>query len=522
MMKENQMMQRRDFLRVLSAVPLLGLGNLVSGKAGDVAKRPNVLFLFSDQHHASAMGCAGHKIVKTPTMDGLAANGVRFGRTYCQDGICVPSRTSIMTGLYPRTTGCLDNGNDPVHPERYVMLQNLFQQNGYVTGCFGKRHLPTNDMALGWDASATVIGPKLDPSDENYHDWLKKTGRWDAFQATDGENLRKSNLFCMVSKLQPEERDAAYTAEKSRAFLRECKKNNTPFFCWSSFHGPHHAYTPPQKWIDMYPRQDMILPSNIDEPVSNLPPELQGWRKNKNQPWNLGTAAANKDLYRTFLSHYYAQVTEVDHYMGEILNEMEAQGLADNTLIIYASDHGDFMAYHGMTEKCALGHNVYEDTLRVPMILSWPARFRKSAVSEELVQLIDIYPTLIDLLGLKTPANLQKLAGMSLKPILESGKSLNRDYAFSENWSQATIIGKHYKLGVWIDAGPLPKYAQRDNRGKFPDMLFDLNKDPLETKNQIDTPHYAGIQMELRKALDDWMANTPASGKEEYIKTKLQ
>lgn len=516
-MATHQDIKRRDFLKTVSAIGLLELCGSLAQAADESSPRPNVLFLFSDQHHASAMGCAGHDIVKTPTMDKLAARGVRFSRAYCQDGICVPSRTSMMTGLYPRTTGCLDNPNNPVHPERYVMLQTLFQQNGYATGCFGKRHLPRNDMALGWDASATTISPKLDPSDKNYHAWLKNHGRWEAFQATSGKGILKSNLFCEVSQLEPEERDAAYTADRSRAFLRNCKKNDASFFCWATFHGPHHPYVPPQKWIAMYPRDDMVLPANVNEPVENLPPELQGWRKNEKTPWNLGTAAKDKDLYRTFLSHYYAQVTEVDHYMGAIVDELEALGLADNTLIIYASDHGDFMAHHGMTEKCALGHNVYEDTLRVPMIVAWPKRLRKAAVSEDLVQLLDLYPTLVDLLGLQTPGDMQKQAGMSLKPVLESGRALGRQYAFSENWSQATVIGKQYKLGVWIDPGPLPKYARRDRRGKFPDMLFDLKNDPLETNNQIDNSTLADVQSELRRTLHDWMARTPAIGKEEYV-----
>jgi len=516
------MIRRREFLKAVSAFSILGLNNSVSEESGDIAKKPNVLFLFSDQHHASAMGCAGHPIVKTPTMDRLAAYGIRFNRTYCQDGICVPSRTAIMSGLYPRTTGCLDNGNDPVYPEQYVMLQKLFQQNGYRTGCFGKRHLPTNDMAIGWDASATTISTKLDPSNENYFDWLKQKGQYEKYEETEGDNVMKSNLFCMISMLKPEERDAAYTSEKSKEFLRDCKKRNVPFFCWATFHGPHHPYVPPKKWIDMYPHEDMILPPNIDEPIKNLPPELQEWRNNQNPPWNLGTAAKNKELYKIFLSHYYAQVTEVDYYMGDIIKELEAQGLIDNTLIIYASDHGDFMAYHGMTEKCALGHNVYEDTLRVPMIFCWPTRFKRSTVSEDIVELIDIYPTLIELLGLNTPTNLQTLAGMSLKSVLESGKSLKRDYAYSENWSQMTIIGKRYKLGVWIDPGPLPKYKQRDNRNKYPDMLYDLCNDPLEGNNQIHNPQLADIQDELRKALNNWMAKTSKYGKEQYVKANYE
>lgn len=512
--------QRREFLKSVSGIGLLGLSGSWDRAADAASSRPNVLLLFSDQHHASAMGCAGHEIVQTPTMDKLAARGVRFDRAYCQDGICVPSRTAMMTGLYPRTTGCLDNPNNPVHPERTVMLQRLFQQNGYTTGCFGKRHLPRNDMALGWDASATTISPKLDPSDEDYHAWLKERGCWEAYEATSGKHILKSNLFCKVSGLAPEERDAAYTADRSRAFLRDCKENETPFFCWTSFHGPHHPYVPPQKWIDLYPRENMILPANINEPVENLPPELQGWRKNEKMPWNLGTAAQHKDLYRTFLSHYYAQITEVDHYMGEIVDELEALGLADNTVIVYASDHGDFMAYHGMTEKCALGHNVYEDTLRVPMIVAWPKRFRQGVGCNDLVQLVDLYPTLVDVLRLDTPGEMQQLAGMSLTRLLESGQTLGRSYAFSENWSQATVIGRRYKLGVWLDPGPLPKYARRDHRGRFPDMLFDLENDPLETSNQIDNPKLAAVQRELRRALHEWMARTPAIGKEDYVEAK--
>jgi len=118
------------------------------------AAKPNVMLLFADQHNADVMGCAGHSIVKTPNLDQLAAQGVRFTRAYCQDAICVPSRTSLMTGLYPRTTGCLDNGGAPVSQAKMYPLQQVFQSAGYLTGCFGKRHLPRPTLALGWNRSA--------------------------------------------------------------------------------------------------------------------------------------------------------------------------------------------------------------------------------------------------------------------------------------------------------------------------------------------------------------------------------
>ena len=507
---------RRSFLKAA------GVSLLTTVSAWGKASRPNVLLLFSDQHHAGAMGCANHPIVKTPNMDRLAAKGIRFSRAYCQDGICVPSRTAMMTGLYPRTTGCLDNPNIPVEPGRYIMLQRLFKNNGYTTGCFGKRHLPKNEMALSWDSSATTINPKLDPSDENYHDWLRGNGLYEKYSDAAGNAIMDSNLFCRISKLKADQRDAAYTANKTNAFLKKCKANDTSFFCWATFHGPHQPYTPPQKWADMYKPEGMKLPLNVDEPIENLPHELQNWRRNKKTPWNLGAAAENKDLYRTYLAYYYAQVTEVDHYMGIIIEQLNRLGLAQNTIIIYASDHGDFTAHHGMAEKCALGHNVYEDTLRIPLIISWPGRLEENIVYENLVELIDLYPTLIDLLNLKTPAKMQSLAGISLKPTLTEGKAVPRKYAFSENWSQVTVISKRYKLGRWIDPGPLHKYRTRDNRQRSPDMLFDLRNDPLETVNQIANPEFGDVKTELDNAMQQWIAKTPATGRDKFIQSQLK
>ncbi len=480
--------------------------------------KPNVLFLFSDQHHAEAMGCAGHPIVQTPTFDRLAQEGVRFTRAYCQDAICVPSRTSMMSGVYPRTTGCLDNPNEPPDADRYAMLQHVFAANGYKTGCFGKRHLPFQHgtrMCLGWDRSATTISPRLDPSDDDYWQWLKDNGLWETYRATEGEPLMKSDLFCMVSKLEPEQRDAAYTADKAIDFIHENK--DQPFFCWASFHGPHHAYNPPRKWIDMYPADKMPLPANVDEPVENLPPELQVWRRDMNPPWNLGAAAENKELYQQFISHYYAQVTEVDHYAGRILDALEQQGLRDNTIVIYASDHGDFMGRHGMAEKCSLGHNVYEDTLKVPLIISWPGKFPQAMQRADLVELLDLYPTLAELLELKMPGNMQELAGKSLRPALEQTGAVDRNYAVSENWSQVTVVTGRYKLGVWIDPGTLEEYRKRDIRGQHPDMLFDLEQDPMEQKNLINDPACADVREQLYGYYREWVAKTPDTGRQALI-----
>jgi arylsulfatase A-like enzyme len=488
--------------------------------AGDwcaaAASKPNVLLLFADQHNADVMGCSGHPLVKTPNLDQLAAQGVRFTRAYCQDAICVPSRTALMTGLYPRTTGCLDNGDSPGSQAKLYPLQQAFKAAGYRTGCFGKRHLPRPTLALGWDRSATVISPQQDPSDENYDDWIQARGQAEAFEK-DRKGSLQSDLCCHISEVKPENRIEAYTAMKAKEFLRECRQQGKPFFCWASFHGPHQPYTPPAQWAALYPVETMPLPASVNEPIDHLPPGLQNWRRNTKDPWCLAKAAENPALYRQYIAYYFAQVTEVDHFIGEVLAELDALGLRSNTIVIYASDHGDFVARHGMIEKCAVSHNVYEETLRVPLIVSWPGHFQKSAVCDSLAQLIDIYPTLLELVGLPRPPEAPRLAGQSLVPVLTDGKPTGRTYAISENWSQVSVVADRYKLGVWID--PTARHPERDFRRKFTDMLFDREKDPQELVNLAGKPESAAVEKQLRAYLAEWMTKTPDDGKKEVARS---
>jgi len=194
-----------------------------------------------------------------------------------------------------------------------------------------------------------------------------------------------------------------------------------------------------------------------------------------------------------------------------VLGELKELGLEDNTIVIYASDHGDFVAGHGMVAKCAVGHNVYEDTLRVPLMLRWPGRFQAGTARSDLVSLIDLCPTVLALTGATFPAGARKLGGLDLAPALLEGKAIERQYVVSENWSQITVIGKRYKLGVWQDPGR--RYAQWDLRGKNGDMLFDLQADPLETRNLAGKPEVAQEEKRMRDFLGKWLKETDATGR---------
>ncbi len=503
------MQKRRDFLKAVGAGAAVLAAPRMLRAAAETAERPNVLLLFSDQHNAGVMGCAGHRAVRTPHLDRLASEGVRFSRAYCPNGVCVPSRTAMFTGLYPRTTGVLHNADAPPAPDGLLPLHKLLRAGGYRTGAFGKMHLPRGLREGGWDASATTISPKQDPSRENYWNWIREKGQFDSHER-DFKGSHAVPLMAQLSQTKPANRTTAYAAGKTIDFLRRCKREGEPFFCWCSFIYPHQPYTPLPQWAALYDVDKIELPASVSEPPGNLPPALRNWRGRTTPPWNCGTAAKDHAIYRRYVAYYYALLSEIDHHIGAVLEELKRLGMDDNTIVIYASDHGDFVAAHGMVEKCAVGHNVYEDTLRVPLIFRWPGRFKAGAVRDDLTSLIDLYPTILDLAGITRPAAARKLDGISLAPTLRAGKPLDRQYVVSENWSQVTVIAKRYKLGVWLDPGR--QYAQRDFR-KHGDMLFDRQADPLETNNLTGTPAVAAEEQRLRAYLAQWLKQTDATGR---------
>jgi arylsulfatase A-like enzyme len=501
-------------------------------------QRPNVLVLFSDQHKANVLSCESHPDVATPNLDRLAAEGARFARAYCQDAICVPSRCSIFTGLYPRTLGVLDNSGGSEVIQQVVSMQSAFQQAGYRTGAFGKRHL-RGACDGGWALAAShMYGESPDSNyvtwiqeqgfgQEFAHDWAAEFGRGPKGSPQEDIEIPFAILGTRASRLPDGKTMEAYTAQKTRAFLAQCAQENVPFFCFSSYYRPHQPYTPLPKYWERHDRSRwgegtnrgdaLSKPPTLHERPENLPPMLEGQFHGKNRVWRLDLARADEQYYRDYVSAYYALVQEIDDHIGDVLASLEEWGLAENTIVVYTSDHGDFCGAHGMIEKCAAGHNVYEDTLRVPLIVHWPGRIAPQ-LCEDLVELVDLYPTLLDLCGLPEPASAWPVQGRSLAAALyDSSAAIERPYIVTENWTQATVVTPRYKLGVWIDPGP--GYA-RDFRGQFPDLLFDRINDPLETRNLIGQPQVAEIERTLRGYLRDWFEATPDDGRRQAIQNR--
>lgn len=501
-------------------------------------KKPNVLILFSDQHNKKVMGFENHPDVITPNLDKLAKESVVFDRAYCTTGICAPSRSSLMSGLYSRTLGLLSNGENTEVMNEVVSLATVFKQNNYNTYAFGKRHT-SQAVDAGWDVqrshlcnetprnSYTEWVEKMGYGKEFANDWSAEFGKGSACSSFANEKLPIADLGTRISALPENMTMEAFTSQLTVQMIKDQAKSDQPFFCWATFYRPHQPYTPLKKYMELYDVSDWgsgrINGSSIRKPASlyeakeNIPPMMQSIRDGGNKVWNVNKAYADEQLWRNHIGAYYALVTELDHHVGEILKALDEAGLEDETIVIYTSDHGDFVGNHGMVEKAAAGQNVYEDILNMPLIIRYPGNKKNGKHTGELVSLVDIYPTLVELLGLKMPKLEHPLQGESMAKTLLSGKPMKRKYFVSESWSQATVITKDRKLGIMLDPTALHKnWDFRD----FGDMFFDRTNDLPEVDNRIKDSRYQKDIAKLRGYYDEFVKNTPATGKDEMIKNK--
>lgn len=528
-------------LLFLSLILFIGVAACKSEvEKGSEQKKPNVLILFSDQHNKKVMGFEGHPDVLTPNLDQLANEAVIFDRAYATVGVCVPSRSSLMTGLMPRTLGLLSNGGHTSVMEDAVSMATIFRLNGYQTYAFGKRHL-SSSIDEGWDVKMDHAYRPDD--DDNYvswierngyikefaHDWAAEFGRGPRGSSEFDTEIPTADLGTRISRLPEAFTMEAFTAMETIEMIKSHAGSDSSFFCWASFYRPHQPYNPLKKYLDLYDLSawgegrrmgsSIKMPESFYEPAENLPPLLQDQRNGGNKVWNMDKAYENEQLWRNYIGAYYALVTEIDHHVGEILKALEEAGLEGETLVIYTSDHGDFAGNHGMVEKCAAGQNVYEDILNVPLIIRYPGSIEGGTRTGELVTLADVLPTLIELLDLETPDLKYPIQGASMADVLLNHGSMNRDYIVSESWSQATVITKAYKLGMMID--PTDVHRNWDYRD-FGDMFFNREKDPLEIDNGIDDPENQEHIALLRQYFQEYVEKIPATGKNEMIQQTKQ
>jgi len=460
-----------------------------------MSKRPNVLFILSDQHNAKVLGHKAHPHVKTPNLDKLAAEGVRFENAITQNPICTPSRVSFLSGQYPHNHGYYGNGGP--NPGGLPSILGHFRKAGYRTSAVGKIHCPEYWVEDDSDYFREVYPDCSVGGCPEYTDYLRQRG---VLQHRDDAAYPECGPTCdaRASRLKYEDTVEAWTARETMKFMDQASAEGKPFFAFAGLPRPHAMYCPSEPFWSMYDENKLTLPPNVDYDMSLKAPHMrataESWRRpRKNwpafEPKTIEAARLRK------LHGYLGCVTQVDHAVGEMLTWLEEKGLDEDTIVIYATDHGDYACEHGIMEKAP---GICSDAItRIPFIWRWPGRFRAGHVAPEIVETVDLSTTLCALAGLDP---LQTSDGKNLSHLLRGESGEVHEIGVTEfAWSKSVRKGS-YRY-VYYPPGMFPEEYPDGGFGE----LYDLDNDPWEMKNLYFEPKYADVVRELKQDLLDWI-----------------
>jgi iduronate 2-sulfatase len=444
--------------------------------------RRNVLFVVSDDLPVVA-GCYGHAIVRTPNLDRLARRGVLFDRAYCQYPLCQPSRTSFLSGLRPETTRVwtLETPTRQ-HIGDAVFLPELFRQSGYYTAHAGKI-FHTGEACedpRSWDAEVRESG--------------KTPAKSEILKSSDSRGPKGHSFEWNILKTEDARMPDGLVARQAAAWMEQCTREKKPFFIGAGFRRPHAPYAAPQKYFDLYPVESIPLPKTSPEDFQKVIPAA------------LNHDPPDKPLsgleVRQFLAAFYACVTFMDAQLGVLLDAMDKLRLWENTAVVFFGDNGYHLGEHG-----GLWHknSLYEESARVPLLVAAPGRRSAGRRSSRLVELVDLYPTLTDLCGLRAPSTLE---GISLVPLLDNPARPWKKAAFTmqgrgkertEAAKDIEFLGKSVRTERW-------RYTEWDE-GRQGEELYDHQRDPQERSNLAGDPKHAGTRAQLRDLLrQGWQA----------------
>lgn len=473
-------------------LPLLSLALVLASASALPAAddRPNVLFLISDDLNNS-LGCYGDPLVKSPNIDRLAEHGVRFDLAYCQYPLCGPSRNSLLTGLYPNSTGI--HRNQEIFRQTipsHISLPQAFRRAGYFAGRIGKLYHYNVPKSVGTNGHDDPGSWELE---------LNPAGCDRLIEEPDIFTLRPNSfggtLSWYASPRGDEEHTDGMMARDAEWVLERCAKEERPFFLAVGFFRPHTPYVAPETYFDHYPEKDMPVVQGVEEDVKDLPADALASHKKDHEK-------LNDDLRRQARQAYYASIEFMDAQVGRCLDALDRLGLAENTIVLFTSDHGYHLGEHGLWQKMSL----FEESARVPLIISAPGVGKENAASGAPVGLVDVMPTLCELAGVDAPDNLQ---GQSLVPMLKNPAEQGRGWSLS----QVMRGGRNNPKFGYTLRTPQWRYTEWDEgrRGK---ELYNHDSDPLEQTNLADDPNQQDLIAELSAQLKEAVATSlPASGK---------
>ncbi len=480
---------------------------------------PNILFITSDQQHYSTLGATNERI-ETPALDRLCREGTRFERAYCTNPTCTPCRASMITGMYPSQHGAWSLGTKLF--EDVPVIGDIFQHAGYATCLIGKAHFQPLASRPGMES--LECQPTLRDLDfwrrfhgpwygfdhlevarnhtweshagQHYAIWMEERGlkNWrDYFAAWphDPDDIKRRRAMRHWD-LPEEFHYTRWTGERSRAFIERAHAAGRPFFLWASFHDPHPPYCTPEPWASMYDPDEMVPGELVPGEHDKNPPHFAMTQEEKPKFRELyfedqgihggHSHLRDREELKKDMAIYYGMVSFLDDEVGRILSTLDRLGLAENTLVVFSTDHGHFLGQHGLIAK-AIHH--YEDLLRVPWIVRWPGRVPAGKVSAALQNHIDLPLTFLAAAGLEIPGY---MTGVNQLPTWLGGPPA-RTWSITENrhtltnFHMDTLVTERYKITVY----------RKWDYGE----LFDLQEDPGEVNNLWDAPAAQEVKCRL-------------------------
>ena len=513
-------MKRREFLQQsISIAAATGISSR-SVSAGENAARsrlPNILFIMTDQQRSDCMGANGNPIIQTPNLDRLAEQSANFSHAFVQAPVCTPSRVCYFTGRYAHSHR--NRVNYTPLDESEILMPARLKQAGYRTGIVGKSHIYYQYPPTPYEAKRTGFDIV------ELHDGAHSTDPWSAYvqwrnerdAMRDKYNYRAlaRNVADLSSGANPYRAaidelftDTTWTGLRTRHHLSEMAKSGQPFFLFSSFWKPHSPYEVPVPFDSLYDDMKIPLPKRETlESIHQLPLPLQKLiLRGKKPPYDTDPETLEW-IYRS----YYGSITHIDREVGAILETLEQTGLADNTIVVFASDHGDQMLEHGLFGKNCF----FEASIRIPFLIRYPGRIRPGNY-DALAESIDLLPTVFELMGLPEPYSCQ---GRSLVPLISGADRQydEREAVFSENIIPEVFGIDNFRFdkgkGIKGIRHPDAKMV-RTRKWKYnyyPEgyaELYDLENDPLEQRNLAGDAQYKSTVDEMKGRILDWLINS--------------
>ena len=456
-------LKRRDFLKTAGAAVIAQTVTKLSFAAKKRPKKPNILIIHVDQHRIDCLGAYGKTDIRTPHIDQLASDGVRYDNSFCPFPVCTPSRYSLLCGQYVNEHHGWNN-HSTLAPD-IATFPKILRSAGYRTKAVGKMHFTPTYLDVGF--SELVLAEQDGPGrwDDDYHRYLMRHGLVDRNDMEDQlvREYRKyapkkywDTFGALVSNLPEEHHSTTWIADRAAETLESWTDKDARLLM-VGFIKPHHPFDPPAPWHEMYdPKKLSLLPGWTEKCFKHDFKYNRGYFPNDK---------LTEPVLKRVMAYYYATISQIDHHVGRMIKLLKQKGLYDDTLIVFTADHGDYMGFHHMLLK---SNYMYDPVVKVPLIIKWPANNRAGEVSQRLVNNIDLAPTLCRAAGCK-PA--ETMHGGALQD-----KNTGRELIFAEVQGGRQVMARSQNRKLILAA---PGNAN---------LFFDLEKDPLELNNLYDSP----------------------------------